>query len=47
MGAAGAGAGTSLSLFAGLAIWAALSLRHASGSGFLAEISQGAALQQT
>lgn len=37
MGAAGAGAGTSLSLFAGLAIWAGLSLRHATASGFLAE----------
>ncbi|QFU01643.1 Multidrug resistance protein NorM [Halomonas sp. THAF5a] len=37
MGAAGAGAGTSLSLFAGLAIWAGLSLRHATTSGFLAE----------
>ncbi|UYG09550.1 MATE family efflux transporter [Halomonas sp. M4R1S46] len=36
MGAAGAGAGTSLSLYAGLAIWAGLSLRHATGSGFLA-----------
>lgn len=36
MGAAGAGAGTSLSLFAGLAIWAVLSARHASASGFLA-----------
>ncbi len=36
MGAAGAGAGTSLSLFAGLAIWAVLSARHARGSGFLA-----------
>ncbi|RTR05051.1 MATE family efflux transporter [Halomonas nitroreducens] len=36
MGAAGAGAGTSLSLYAGLAIWAGLSRRHATGSGFLA-----------
>ncbi|QTF91102.1 MATE family efflux transporter [Halomonas sp. BM-2019] len=38
MGAAGAGAGTSLSLFAGLAIWALLSRRHAVGSGFLAGV---------
>ncbi|MFP4137687.1 MAG: MATE family efflux transporter [Halomonas sp.] len=36
MGAAGAGAGTTLSLFAGLAIWVAASLRHARPSGFLA-----------
>ncbi|MBB3229892.1 MATE family efflux transporter [Halomonas stenophila] len=36
MGAAGAGAGTSLSLYAGLAIWAVLSLRRATASGFLA-----------
>ncbi|MDN3520856.1 MATE family efflux transporter [Halomonas ramblicola] len=36
MGAAGAGAGTTLSLFVGLAIWAAMSLRHATASGFLA-----------
>lgn len=36
MGAAGAGAGTSLSLFVGLAIWATMSLRHATASGFLA-----------
>ncbi|MDR5865811.1 MATE family efflux transporter [Halomonas koreensis] len=35
MGAAGAGAGTSLSLFVGLAIWAIFSLRHARDSGFL------------
>jgi multidrug resistance protein, MATE family len=36
MGAAGAGAGTTLSLFAGLAIWAWVSSRHAVSSGFLA-----------
>jgi len=36
MGPAGAGAGTTLSLFAGLAIWALLSARHARTSGFLA-----------
>ncbi|MGM0915289.1 MAG: MATE family efflux transporter [Pseudomonadota bacterium] len=36
MGAAGAGAGTTLSLFAGLAMWAGASLRHARPSGFLA-----------
>lgn len=36
MGAAGAGAGTTISLFAGLAIWAAISLRHAAADGFLA-----------
>ncbi|GAA0616903.1 MATE family efflux transporter [Halomonas beimenensis] len=36
MGAAGAGAGTTLSLYAGLAIWSVLSLRHARPSGFLA-----------
>ncbi|MGM0692079.1 MAG: MATE family efflux transporter [Pseudomonadota bacterium] len=36
MGAAGAGAGTTLSLLAGLLIWAGLSLRHATASGFLA-----------
>ncbi|MBB3140901.1 MATE family efflux transporter [Halomonas organivorans] len=35
MGAAGAGAGTSLSLFAGLALWALHSLRQARSSGFL------------
>ncbi|MCW4151880.1 MATE family efflux transporter [Halomonas sp. 18H] len=35
MGAAGAGAGTSLSLFAGLVVWAGYSRRHASVSGFL------------
>ncbi|ERS90026.1 MULTISPECIES: MATE family efflux transporter [unclassified Halomonas] len=38
MGAAGAGAGTTLSLFAGLALWAAASLRHARPSGFLAGV---------
>ncbi|WP_136246686.1 MATE family efflux transporter [Halomonas borealis] len=38
MGSAGAGAGTSLSLFAGLALWAWHSLRHARGSGFLASL---------
>ncbi|MEQ6917457.1 MATE family efflux transporter [Halomonas aquatica] len=37
MGASGAGAGTSLSLFVGLAIWAMLSLRRATESGFLAD----------
>ncbi|MEQ6888135.1 MATE family efflux transporter [Halomonas sp. CS7] len=47
MGAAGAGAGTSLSLFAGLAIWAGLSLRHATGSGFLAERPRGLILATT
>ncbi|MFY0988963.1 MATE family efflux transporter [Halomonas sp. C05BenzN] len=36
MGAAGAGAGTSLSLFVGLVIWVLLSTRHATTSGFLA-----------
>ncbi|PMR70644.1 MATE family efflux transporter [Halomonas heilongjiangensis] len=36
MGAAGAGAGTALSLYVGLAIWALLSARHATTSGFLA-----------
>ncbi|WP_183323961.1 MATE family efflux transporter [Halomonas cerina] len=36
MGAAGAGAGTTLSLYVGLSIWAGLSLRHATASGFLA-----------
>lgn len=36
MGAAGAGAGTTLSLYVGLAIWAFYSLRHAMASGFLA-----------
>ena len=35
MEASGAGAGTTLSLFAGLALWAAYSLRHATASGFL------------
>ncbi|MCH4562834.1 MATE family efflux transporter [Halomonas sp. EGI 63088] len=40
MGAAGAGAGTSLSLFVGLAIWALLSTRHATTSGFLAGLPQ-------
>ncbi|MCG6657135.1 MATE family efflux transporter [Halomonas campisalis] len=38
MGAAGAGAGTTLSLFAGLAVWALLSVRHATASGFLAAL---------
>ena len=47
MGAAGAGAGTSLSLFAGLAIWAGLSLRHATGSGFLAGLPRRPALATT
>ncbi|TLF53392.1 MATE family efflux transporter [Halomonas urmiana] len=47
MGAAGAGAGTSLSLFVGLATWAGLSLRHATGSGFLAERPRGAVLATT
>ncbi|MDI5932934.1 MATE family efflux transporter [Halomonas kalidii] len=36
MGAAGAGAGTALSLYVGLAIWTLLSARHATPSGFLA-----------
>lgn len=36
MGAAGAGAGTTLSLFAGLGIWCLISLRRARSSGFLA-----------
>ncbi len=35
MGPAGAGAGTALSLFAGLAIWALISARHARASGLL------------
>ncbi|WP_108444307.1 MATE family efflux transporter [Halomonas denitrificans] len=47
MGAAGAGAGTSLSLFAGLAIWAVFSLRHATASGFLAERPHGGVLATT
>ena len=47
MGAAGAGAGTSLSLFAGLAIWAGLSVRHATASGFLAERPRGGVLATT
>lgn len=47
MGAAGAGAGTSLSLFAGLAIWAGLSLRHATASGFLAERPRSGVLATT
>ncbi|MDY7117598.1 MATE family efflux transporter [Halomonas sp. SSL-5] len=36
MGAAGAGLGTTLSLFVGLVLWAWASLRHARPSGFLA-----------
>ena len=40
MGAAGAGAGTTLSLFAGLAVWSVLSLRRATASGFLAALPQ-------
>ncbi|KAA0013497.1 MATE family efflux transporter [Billgrantia pellis] len=38
MAAAGAGAGTSLSLFAGLLLWARISVRHAVPSGFLAAL---------
>ncbi|WFM69687.1 MATE family efflux transporter [Halomonas sp. CKK8] len=47
MGAAGAGAGTTLSLFVGLAIWAGLSLRHATASGFLAGLPRRTALATT
>lgn len=47
MGAAGAGAGTSLSLFVGLAIWALLSARHATTSGFLAGLPQRLTLLTT
>lgn len=38
MGAAGAGAGTTLSLYAGLAIWAGVSARHARSGGFLGDL---------
>ncbi|QFT85101.1 Multidrug resistance protein NorM [Halomonas sp. THAF12] len=37
MGSAGAGAGTTLSLFAGLGLWAWHSLRHARANGFLTQ----------
>ncbi len=47
MGAAGAGAGTTLSLFAGLAIWAGLSLRHATASGFLSGLPRRPTLVTT
>ncbi|WP_280545843.1 MULTISPECIES: MATE family efflux transporter [unclassified Halomonas] len=47
MGAAGAGAGTTLSLFVGLAIWAGLSLRHATASGFLAGLPRRPTLATT
>ncbi|TFH86106.1 MATE family efflux transporter [Billgrantia azerbaijanica] len=40
MGAAGAGAGTTLSLYAGFVIWAAVSARHARSSGFLGDFPQ-------
>ncbi|MFC3285288.1 MATE family efflux transporter [Litchfieldella rifensis] len=38
MGAAGAGAGTTLSLFAGLAIWSLFSVKGAASSGFLVRL---------
>ncbi|PRY71031.1 MATE family efflux transporter [Halomonas ventosae] len=47
MGAAGAGAGTTLSLFVGLMIWAGLSLRRATASGFLAGLPRRPALATT
>ncbi len=40
MGAAGAGAGTTLSLYAGVAIWAWVSARHARRCGFLDTLPQ-------
>ncbi|MFQ3787403.1 MATE family efflux transporter [Halomonas sp. A29] len=47
MGAAGAGAGTTLSLFAGLGLWALLSLRRALPSGFLAGLPRRPTLATT
>jgi multidrug resistance protein, MATE family len=47
MGAAGAGAGTTLSLYVGLALWAMLSLRHAKPSGFLVRKPRRPALMTT
>lgn len=47
MGAAGAGAGTTLSLYVGLLLWALLSLRHAVPSGFLAGVPRRPALLTT
>nr|WP_298248505.1 MATE family efflux transporter [uncultured Halomonas sp.] len=47
MGAAGAGAGTTLSLLAGLVIWAAASLRDARPGGLLAGLPRRATLLTT
>ncbi|MDI5984877.1 MATE family efflux transporter [Halomonas sp. M4R5S39] len=47
MGAAGAGAGTALSLYVGLAIWILLSARHATPSGFLAGLPRRLAVFTT
>ncbi|NIC03951.1 MATE family efflux transporter [Billgrantia bachuensis] len=47
MGAAGAGAGTTLSLFAGLGLWVLLSFRRAVPSGFLTGLPQRPALLTT
>ncbi|WP_299310459.1 MATE family efflux transporter [uncultured Halomonas sp.] len=47
MGPAGAGAGTTLSLFAGLGIWALLSARHARSSGFLGGLPRRATFTTT
>ncbi|MGR2737000.1 MATE family efflux transporter [Billgrantia sp. Q4P2] len=47
MGAAGAGAGTTLSLLAGLGLWALLSFRRAVPSGFLAGLPRRPALLVT
>ncbi|MEQ5802120.1 MATE family efflux transporter [Halomonas sp. H10-9-1] len=47
MGAAGAGAGTTLSLFGGLVIWAWASLRHARPGGFLAGLPRRLTLLTT
>ncbi|WP_111411870.1 MATE family efflux transporter [Billgrantia lactosivorans] len=47
MGAAGAGAGTTLSLFAGLGLWALLSYRRAVPSGFLDGLPRRPALWTT
>ncbi len=47
MGPAGAGAGTTLSLFVGLAIWARVSVRHAGKRGFLVELPRRATFTTT
>ncbi|MCE8019078.1 MATE family efflux transporter [Halomonas sp. MCCC 1A11036] len=47
MGAAGAGAGTTLSLFAGLGLWAWVSTRHAVACGFMTRLPERPTLLTT